>query len=396
MAWAAEEAGEPLVRLSVAVMTHVLRARLAQDLIHALQPVYAQLVTDPSPWEKPQTLRASIRAWSAIDPGSTHHLVLQDDAALSEDFFTHLFAIVNANPEHPVALYTDWACRNASAVRWATACGARFVEALPEFVPCVGLVMPRAIAEGYVRFARRCDPDEPDDGAMHRYFTHEGIRLRLAVPSIVDHRPVQSLIGNDLALYGPCCFARSLPTDWFATAGAVLEEYDLLPAIKGGQVVLCSRVSEDGQRLHGHGTSADVWEKTPLETSAKRIGLDIDWVVDCYNDYLRGRPTEETSRLFELLSPRALWSIWLAAFVLHWHRHASRTLPGDLPEPVPELWQRSLRSLLAGGFVNWLAPTREQRVLLDNQELFFPIAEAGFNAGRSRSGERTADAAGGL
>jgi hypothetical protein len=374
------------VQLSVAVMTHVLRARLAQDVICALQPLSARLVTDPSPWDKPQTLRTSIRAWSAIDPDSTHHLVLQDDAALSADFVTHVSAIVNANPANPVALYTDWACRNASAVRWATVCGARFVEALPEFVPCIGLVMPRAVAEGFVQFARHCDPDEPDDAAMRRYFAHEGVRLRLAVPSIVDHRPVQSLIGNDLALAGSCCFAPRLPADWFAAPGAVLEEYDLLPAIQRGQVWLCSRVSEDGLRLHGHGTSADVWEKTPLETSAKRIGLDIDRVADRYNAYLSGRPTEETSRLFELLSPRALWSIWLSAFALHWHRHAPHTLPRGLPEPVPELWRRSLLSLLAGGFVNWMTPAREQGVLLGAPEIFLPIAEAGFDAGRSIPG----------
>ncbi|MFF8959599.1 hypothetical protein [Streptomyces sp. NPDC014894] len=355
--------------LSISVMTHPLRRHLARDVVAALHPLAMEVAVDPDPWNTPRTLRTSIEAWRRADPDRAYHLVLQDDVVLSPDFTAHLADIVSTAPDVPVALGAVWISRNGCAVRWAAAQGARFVEAIPEFLPCLGLLMPTRLARRYVEFASSWpDPDTPDDVVMQEFVAREAVRPLLTVPSIVDQRPVHSLIGNDYGIIRAACFG-SPPPGWFAEDKATITGYTALPVLRQGRLSL---YTDPGGRYGGP------WDKAPFERSAHRLGWDVDRLAERYDAFLAAAPRELSDRWFRLVGPRVLWTAWLTAHAMR-HFPAPGHVP-DLPDPDPMFVDTALRTILTGGFLELSRPTPVQRTLMDEIDTLLPIAVAGYRA----------------
>jgi hypothetical protein len=324
-----------LADLSTAVMTHPLRRRLAQDVVESVQALNPVVVVDPEPWDKPRTLRTSIQAWDSIRSGAAYHLVIQDDALPSKHFTEHLADILSHDPDRPIALFSVWNSRNAWAVRWASAWGARFVVGVPEYVPCVALLLNADVARRYVRFARAWpDPDTPDDYVMRDYLAKSGLELLLAVPSIVEHRPVRTLIGNEF-LSAAACFGDP-QRGWFRDGGPVLDSYRALPVLKRGRLW-----------IYRKGALADrpnVWVNLPFEAEAEEIGIDLDALIDRYNDFLAAVPAKLVDRWFTVANPNVLWTAWLAAYLLRNNHPPSKA---SLTGPDPVLLNGSLQTILA-------------------------------------------------
>ncbi|RKT87091.1 hypothetical protein SAMN05421805_102508 [Saccharopolyspora antimicrobica] len=351
-----------LSELSTAVMTHPLRRRLAEKVVDSLCALDPAVAVDPEPLDTPRTLRTSIQAWDSVRTGAAYHLVIQDDVLPSKHFAEHVADILAYDPEHPIALFSVCYSRNGWAVRWASAWGARLVAGVPEYVPCVALLLPADAARHYVHFARAWDnADTPDDYVMRAYFAEAGLKLLLSVPSLVEHRPVRSLIGNDF-LAAAACFGDPR-SGWFRDGGPVLDGYQVLPVLKDDELWLC--------RKDACSTRQDDWGAVPFEAEAHRIGVDLDDLMDRYNRFLVGVPDSLVDQWFTVAHPRVLWTAWLAAYLLrNYHPPRKDVLTG--PDSV--LLDSSLRTILS----ELLTPEPISNAPIENLDLLFPVVADGF------------------
>ncbi|MFF4501673.1 hypothetical protein [Streptomyces sp. NPDC001401] len=183
------------------VMAHPVRKEQALQLQRRHPELAVETVFDPDPGGKPATLRTAVAAWSRIRPGATHQLVLQEDVQLCRDFPAVLQQALSVAPEGAIALFANWNMSSAQAVRLAALCGASWTPNIEEWAPTQALLLPADVARDFAGFAERYSADKPDNRAMAEYLELRGIPTYIAIPNLVQHRPVPSLLLNDL-LYG--------------------------------------------------------------------------------------------------------------------------------------------------------------------------------------------------
>ncbi|MFE6235992.1 hypothetical protein [Cellulosimicrobium sp. NPDC057862] len=185
--------------LSVVVMHHPARGDVS-DLVAACAPLDVRVVEDPEPDGPPSPLRTAKRAWAAVAPGATHHLVLQDDVTPVPGFAELVLRAVRARDRHAVALYSNWnSPRNAYLVRAAAAAGQAWAPlGHDEWVPTLGLVLP---ADGALRLAAHLaalpDDERDDDEAVVTFCAREGYPVVATLPHLLEHGDGPSLAGND-------------------------------------------------------------------------------------------------------------------------------------------------------------------------------------------------------
>ncbi|WP_144425389.1 hypothetical protein [Cellulosimicrobium cellulans] len=191
------DASEPV--LSVVVMHHPARGDVS-DLVAACAPLDVRVVEDPEPDGPPSPLRTAKRAWAAVAPGATHHLVLQDDVTPVPGFAELVLRAVRARDRHAVALYSNWnSPRNAYLVRAAAAAGQAWAPlGHDEWVPTLGLVLP---SDGARRLAAHLaalpDDERDDDEAVVTFCAREGYPVVATLPHLLEHGDGPSLAGND-------------------------------------------------------------------------------------------------------------------------------------------------------------------------------------------------------
>ncbi|NMF30389.1 hypothetical protein [Cellulosimicrobium aquatile] len=185
--------------LSVVVMHHPARGDVSA-LVRACAPLDVRVVEDPDPEGPPSPLRTAKRAWAAVAPGATHHLVLQDDVTPVAGFAELVRRAVRARPRHAVALYSNWnSPRNAYLVRAAAAAGQAWAPlGHDEWVPTLGLVLP---ADGARRLAAHLatlpDDARDDDEAVVAFCARERYPVVATLPHLLEHGDGPSLAGND-------------------------------------------------------------------------------------------------------------------------------------------------------------------------------------------------------
>ncbi|MCX4851208.1 hypothetical protein [Streptomyces sp. NBC_00893] len=222
------------VHVSSAVMTHPVRLTQAQDLAARLR--LDGLALDPDPEGPPSALRTALVAWAAVDPGASHHLVVQDDV----DAPTELMEIVGRAaarfPDEALVFYTNWHARNGAAVRIAALAGACWVRAVPdEFTPSLGVCLPSGTAAGFREYARD-SAERHDDELLSVFFRGRGRMSLLSVPNIVEHIGTSSINGH--AAQGirlavcPTSAADAAP---LLARGRVLEEPGWIPYMRYGE-----------------------------------------------------------------------------------------------------------------------------------------------------------------
>jgi hypothetical protein len=193
------------VSIGISIMYHPRRREGVEQIRQACLPLIAVPVEDPDPTGIPSPIRTAKKAWATIAPGVTHHLVLQDDAALAPDFASRLQTLVARFPDRPVALYVgDCAAFNSFQARMAAIAGQSWANLVPwEWVPTLGLVMPRETAADLAAFLEGFDDDYvADDEATRLFCTGRGLQLVAPVPHLLEHAAGQvSLVGN--AHHGP-------------------------------------------------------------------------------------------------------------------------------------------------------------------------------------------------
>ncbi|MFI7127208.1 NAD-dependent epimerase/dehydratase family protein [Nonomuraea sp. NPDC050153] len=235
--------GRGNVRLSGAVMAHPRRREAAARLAGGVLDV----VTDPDPGGRPSAFRTSLLAWSSIPGDSTHHFLLHDDMVLSGTFFERAERAARAMPHAALALFAFWNSRNGAAARQGALAGARWVAGAGEYTPVAALLLPREVAEGYVRWAPGRGDTWPDDVLMGRYLRQAGVPVFVAVPSLAEHEDLASLVDNDFqgVRRAPCFFTD----DPLAGRGedAVLDDLPAIPFFKRGVAQCAVRVPGSGR-----------------------------------------------------------------------------------------------------------------------------------------------------
>ena len=117
------------------------------------------------------------RAWLALDPEATHHLVLQDDIELCQDFYEGAIKALTAQPNSLVSLYFV----KASAVNghWGF---------LPNAPTGLALCMPVPYIEPYLKWCREnISPDFPHDDYRFYFFAQNINKpVRFTYPALVN------------------------------------------------------------------------------------------------------------------------------------------------------------------------------------------------------------------
>jgi hypothetical protein len=185
-------------RISAVVMTHPSRRDAADRLAKEYPDLGLTVVTDPEPGAPGGTLRTSRLAWSRVEAGATHHLVVQDDSILTTAFAAHLDTAVRHLPRHALGLFTEWGSRTSYALRVAALAGAGWVEVVDVYMPAQVLVLPADVAREFAVYAgRTATGAEPDDVALFDFLRPLGTPMLVSVPNLAEHGDLPSVAGND-------------------------------------------------------------------------------------------------------------------------------------------------------------------------------------------------------
>ncbi|WP_433260041.1 hypothetical protein ACQPZF_22795 [Actinosynnema sp. CS-041913] len=356
------------IHLTGAVMAHPRRLDAARSLIAAAPPGFLDLVLDPDPGGPPTGLRTSIRAWSEVPPGATHHLVLEDDARLSAGFRRQAERAVAAAPDAAIVLFNNWSSRNGAAVRLGALAGARWVAPADEYTANVALILPAALAAGFPDYAREHGGTWPDDVVLFRYLRSVGAVTRLAVPNLVEHGEFPSISGNDLhGLRMSACFAAPAPdAEW--PADDVLRP-DAVPFFKYG-LAMCS-IRRD-----------DRWRTVGYERYSRHLGIDVD---DCRKEF-DAAPAVGRLRADGPVPDHALEAFWRTGYALGFlgARHES-----NVDWRTDPLVDKALDTLGPGGLCTELGSAELRRLQAPMKELAREALFAGARApARATAGRR--------
>ncbi|MFF4751998.1 hypothetical protein ACWD5R_23050 [Streptomyces sp. NPDC002514] len=347
-------------------MSHPRRSRTARNLIAKAPDGFLRLVLDPEPDGPPTALRTALSAWSAADPGATHHLVLQDDALPGPDFFDRVHDAVRGAPDAAIAFFTSWNSRNGAAVRMAALRGARWAVAAQEYTPTVALVLPTPVALGFAEFARRHGDGWPDDVIMQRYLRAHRVPSYLTVPNLVEHDDFPSVARNDHhGLRRAACHGAVPPgADW--DLGAGLSEAGVIPFFKHGVAQCAVRRGTDGP-----------WTTVDSERYCGRLGFPLEW----FRKQLTAAAMESAPLLDALapVRPRALEALWITAGLTGFlSRRAGADLgPQDAPDVTGGLRGPAVATMGPGGLCGEIGALRLTALHDDLAELARRAVELG-------------------
>jgi hypothetical protein len=189
------------IRVSTVVMAHPNRRHQAEQLRRRHPELDIQIVLDPEPDARPATLRTAKLAWSTVRQDATHQLVLQEDVQLCDGFVAAMHQALQVAPEGAIAFFANWVMSTSQAVRLAAFTGASWTPVADGWVPTQALAIPAPLARQFAGFAGQFGADKPDNRAMFEFLQLHGLKTYVSVPNLVEHRPAQSLLLNDL-FYG--------------------------------------------------------------------------------------------------------------------------------------------------------------------------------------------------
>ncbi len=335
--------------LSGSVLTHPARGDAAFRVVAQAPPGALSVVTDPDPTGPPTVIRTALAAWESIPPSATHHLIVQDDMLLTGTLFPRARMAIEAMPDAALALFSLWDSRNGAAVRLAALSGARWVGAVNEYTPCAALILPRAVAAGYVDYVRRHPRTWPEDILMYRYLRSDNVPCFVSVPNVVEHEDVPSIAGNGFR--GPrrsACFLRS---DRPGSEDSRLTGLTTVPFFKNGSAQCVVRIE---------GTAPARW--LHLETLDYLSGLGVP------SRHLEPR----LGRLTIGLGTAVVNGTWLTAYAM------GMATGSPNRDADPDVVDEALRTIAAGGMSHDSPAWRIGEV----QGRLAEVAELGVRAGR--------------
>lgn len=186
LAWArVPKANE--VRLSVAIMAHPKRQRYMPYLLSKLNTTSNRIVMDRenNRWDTGR------RSQLHFEPNATHHVVVQDDAVVCEDFIEGLQNAIRSKPQHPISLYTGKVRPLGPfvdrMVRQAHNLGRTWIR-MDGPLWGVAVCTPVHYIEDMITACDRMVNTPNYDMRMVKYYQSRGIKCYYTIPSLVSHR----------------------------------------------------------------------------------------------------------------------------------------------------------------------------------------------------------------
>lgn len=186
-----------MTKISIAIMAHPKRAIEAKNLFHALQGNFSDVTcvfdTDNNEWATGKD------ALLAYDPKADWHIVIQDDAIISENFQINVFNALS-NPifkqkKTLVSFYfgktRPFVKQTQRAVDRAQLINANWIQT-PGLFWGVCIAIPRKDIEKLV--AQSNDSQEPYDNRIGLFYTKRNRPIYNTYPSLVDHTDAGSII----------------------------------------------------------------------------------------------------------------------------------------------------------------------------------------------------------
>lgn len=131
------------------------------------------------------------RGWRTHSAGATHHLLLQDDAILCNNFIEGVKRAIASRPNSPISLFA-----RHSEIEKATARGENWATM---YHPTgLALILPVNLIEEFISWAdiNFAASYQHDDERFHCWAIHVGNPTRFTVPSLVEHQHFKSTAGN--------------------------------------------------------------------------------------------------------------------------------------------------------------------------------------------------------
>lgn len=304
--------------LSAVVMTHPRRLAAAKALRQRHPELDLGIIVDPDPAGPPDALRTARRAWGAVGPGATHHLVIQDDMLLVEGFAKHVHAAVEAMPHDVLCFFSEWGSRTSHAVRLAALAGASWTPVLDPYVPTAAHLLPASLA----LMLAEAQAAGPDDVALLHFARDRGLTPLVSAPNLAQHEAVHSLVGNDLIM-GPRRAA------WWDCPDRTLDDTVLRPKhvphlLMFEGVSICHvRASDGWDPVRAHDFLLD------------RAGITLPELLDEFASQMDGAPRD-------VVGEPLLLQLWLTALLYGYVAGAqppepawSTFAPGALRRYVP-------------------------------------------------------------
>ncbi|WP_328782656.1 hypothetical protein OHT68_30140 [Streptomyces canus] len=375
------------IRLSSVVMHHPARAAKIPELLRRSAPLAPRVIEDPDPSGPPSPLRTAKRAWAAIEPGATHHLVLQDDVRPAPGFAPQLLDVIGQRPRHAISLYVNWNTpQNAYHVRRSVAVGSPWAPLSPvEYTPTLGLVLPADLAAELAdHLAQFPDVLRDDDEVVAVFLRQRGIPVVAAVPHLLEHGNDRSMAGNEAhGLRYATVFAGDCPP----SAGHWRSPQDLEAALarrcgyhspmeftvellRSTCFIRFSRPGSLEAAEHPFGWYWADW--------CSLIGVDAEDVVRGWAQYAGSteRGARAACAAAERLSPGAVLEFWAACHLLG--ADASATGRGTAGGRLPAADQAALLSrVVRSWLVSGLSPADGRALLGHHEEA---LVEAGLRA----------------
>lgn len=290
------------------VMTHPRRWAEAEALRARHPELALDIVVDPDPGSPPSALRTARLAWQAVTPEATHHLVLQDDAILSPDFLGSLSRAVAHAPDRPLALFVEWGCRTAAAVRLTALLGLSSTDVLEAYVPTVALVLPADLARRFDAYVEELHgQDGPDDTVLADYLRTVGVIPHVVVPNLVQHGIGPSLVDNGAdGLRRAACFHPHPGNPSNRRPGSLRPTVVPYFSAWSGRSTCLSRPSP-----------ASPWTRTPTARFLRERGDTTYGDNSCLQDFRTSLgDIEPLRRLRGVVGPQVLDEFWLTAYAM--------------------------------------------------------------------------------
>jgi hypothetical protein len=175
-----------MTKLSVSVMSHPSRAEFFPYLKEKLGDVPFSVDDGCGLIENCR------RAWEMRDRTATHHVVVQDDALISDDFISRAEAFISKHDGMAFSFYFGYRGNMIAEAKQGLKDGFS-VRNRPHWG--LAICLPMELIPPMLEYYDRQDLPQ-DDRRIGDFLVSKGVKVAFPMPSLVDHRCGVSLVGD--------------------------------------------------------------------------------------------------------------------------------------------------------------------------------------------------------
>ncbi len=200
-------------KVSISIMAIPFRRANVEKIVSKIPEIPISVIYDTKSEGCWQTAK---KAWRSMPPDATHHLVLQDDIDVCDNFYATVLKVVEANPKAIISLFAsrfraeEMADAQARGVSWMVRSRGLTAQAI---------LMPRQYVIDFLYFCAMniregvWKPDQ-DDIRVRIWQNERKYPTWFTVPELVDHKSLLPSLHHHPS-YASCCFARDASAvDW--------------------------------------------------------------------------------------------------------------------------------------------------------------------------------------